>query len=194
MFEFVARPSEGSDGKVGAQGTVLAGGSYGGLVGALGGGKHVRGVGWSAGLERLSLLLEEVAAERCAAVEAPPPHVALLPLEGGDEGTGGVGLRLRLAQRLRSGGVAAIGYWGGAALQKRLGKGTHPRAPACKALPQSADCAVLWVAAASAGASHAVFLPAAQPDTPVDGLSFAVPTHPFPVVLILVTETQRVCR
>ena len=103
--------------------------TYGGLVGALGGGKHVRGVGWSAGLERLSLLLEEVAAERCAAVEAPPPHVALLPLEGGDEGTGGVGLRLRLAQRLRSGGVAAIGYGGGAALQKRLGKGTRPRAP-----------------------------------------------------------------
>ena len=132
MFEFVARPSEGPDGKVGAQGTVLAGGSYGGLVGALGGGKHVRGVGWSAGLERLSLLLEEVAAERCAAVEAPPPHVALLPLEGGDEGTGGVGLRLRLAQRLRSGGVAAIGYGGGAALQKRLGKGTRPRAPAAR--------------------------------------------------------------
>lgn len=42
---------------IGAQGTVLAGGSYGNLVSSLGGPDHVVGVGWSAGLDRLALLL-----------------------------------------------------------------------------------------------------------------------------------------
>lgn len=44
--------------KLGAQGTVLAGGRYDGLVEQMGGGK-VAGIGWACGVERLSMLLEE---------------------------------------------------------------------------------------------------------------------------------------
>ena len=44
--------------KLGAQGTVLAGGRYDGLVEQMGGGK-VAGIGWACGVERLSMLTEE---------------------------------------------------------------------------------------------------------------------------------------
>ena len=44
--------------KLGAQGTVLAGGRYDGLVEQMGGGK-VAGIGWACGVERLSMLLEQ---------------------------------------------------------------------------------------------------------------------------------------
>ena len=47
--------------KLGAQGTVLAGGRYDGLVEQMGGGK-VAGIGWACGVERLSMLLEETVA------------------------------------------------------------------------------------------------------------------------------------
>jgi histidyl-tRNA synthetase len=51
-FEFVTD-------RLGAQGTVLAGGRYDGLVESLGG-PATAGVGWAAGVERLAMLLEEV--------------------------------------------------------------------------------------------------------------------------------------
>lgn len=54
-FEFVTD-------RLGAQGTVLAGGRYDGLIGNLGG-PETPGVGWAAGIERLGMLLEEPAAE-----------------------------------------------------------------------------------------------------------------------------------
>ncbi len=44
--------------QLGAQGTVLAGGRYDGLVEEMGGGK-VSGIGWACGVERLSMLLKE---------------------------------------------------------------------------------------------------------------------------------------
>lgn len=44
--------------KLGAQGTVLAGGRYDGLVEQMGGGK-VAGIGWACGVERLAMLLQE---------------------------------------------------------------------------------------------------------------------------------------
>ncbi|GHH17189.1 histidine--tRNA ligase [Sphingomonas glacialis] len=50
-FEFVTD-------RLGAQGTVLAGGRYDGLIGSLGG-PETAGVGWAAGIERLAMLLEE---------------------------------------------------------------------------------------------------------------------------------------
>lgn len=50
VFEFVTE-------KLGAQGTLLAGGRYEGLVGDMGGG-DVPSIGWAAGVERLALLLE----------------------------------------------------------------------------------------------------------------------------------------
>ncbi len=54
-FEFVTD-------RLGAQGTVLAGGRYDGLIGNLGG-PETAGVGWAAGIERLGMLLEEPAAQ-----------------------------------------------------------------------------------------------------------------------------------
>ena len=55
-FEFVTD-------RLGAQGTVLAGGRYDGLVESLGG-APTAGVGWAAGVERLAMLLDEPAVER----------------------------------------------------------------------------------------------------------------------------------
>lgn len=52
-FEFVTD-------RLGAQGTVLAGGRYDGLIESLGG-QPTAGVGWAAGVERLAMLLEEPA-------------------------------------------------------------------------------------------------------------------------------------
>jgi histidyl-tRNA synthetase len=52
-FEFVTD-------RLGAQGTVLAGGRYDGLVGSLGG-PETAGVGWAAGVERLAMLIAEPA-------------------------------------------------------------------------------------------------------------------------------------
>ncbi|GAA0734807.1 histidine--tRNA ligase [Sphingomonas japonica] len=54
-FEFVTD-------RLGAQGTVLAGGRYDGLVESLGG-PATPGVGWAAGIERLAMLCGEVAAD-----------------------------------------------------------------------------------------------------------------------------------
>ena len=62
-FEFVTD-------RLGAQGTVLAGGRYDGLIGNLGG-PETPGVGWAAGIERLGMLLEEPAADRVEAVVIP---------------------------------------------------------------------------------------------------------------------------
>ena len=44
--------------KLGAQGTVLAGGRYNGLVAQMGGG-DVAGIGWAGGVDRLALLLDD---------------------------------------------------------------------------------------------------------------------------------------
>jgi histidyl-tRNA synthetase len=56
---------------LGAQGTVLAGGRYDGLVGQMGG-PETPGIGWAAGVERLSLLLDDGA-------EAKRP-IAVIPV------------------------------------------------------------------------------------------------------------------
>lgn len=55
-FEFVTD-------RLGAQGTVLAGGRYDGLIESLGG-PPTPGVGWAAGIERLAMLLEEPSSVR----------------------------------------------------------------------------------------------------------------------------------
>ncbi|MCU6456080.1 histidine--tRNA ligase [Sphingomonas sp. A2-49] len=64
-FEFVTD-------RLGAQGTVLAGGRYDGLVESLGG-APTAGVGWAAGVERLAMLVDEPAVEH--------PTVAVVPLD-----------------------------------------------------------------------------------------------------------------
>ncbi len=52
---------------LGAQGTVLAGGRYDGLVEQMGGPK-VPGVGWAAGIERLAMLVEKTTSENQAII------------------------------------------------------------------------------------------------------------------------------
>jgi histidyl-tRNA synthetase len=55
-FEFVTD-------RLGAQGTVLAGGRYDGLIESLGG-QHTPAVGWAAGIERLGMMIEAPQRER----------------------------------------------------------------------------------------------------------------------------------
>ncbi|MDB5677810.1 histidine--tRNA ligase [Sphingomonas bacterium] len=63
-FEFVTD-------RLGAQGTVLAGGRYDGLIEALGG-PHTPGVGWAAGVERLAMLLDEPAVDLSRLIAVVP--------------------------------------------------------------------------------------------------------------------------
>ncbi|PXA99426.1 histidine--tRNA ligase [Nostoc sp. 3335mG] len=85
-FEFVTD-------RLGAQGTVLAGGRYDGLIGSLGG-PETPGVGWAAGVERLAMLLDEPAAPAIDAVLVPMGEAAALRAQG-------------LLAELRRAGVAA---------------------------------------------------------------------------------------
>jgi histidyl-tRNA synthetase len=91
--------------ELGAQGTVMAGGRYDGLVEALGG-PPLPGVGWAAGVERLSLLME-----------SDPPRtrpIAIVPV-----GTDATEVALRISHDLRHQGLAVdIGYSGN--LGKRM--------------------------------------------------------------------------
>jgi histidyl-tRNA synthetase len=99
-FEFVTD-------RLGAQGTVLAGGRYDGLIGSLGG-PETPGVGWAAGIERLAMLLEEPAK---AAIDA-----VLVPLgEAAGEKAQGILTDLR-----RAGVAADMAFKGN--MKKRLAK------------------------------------------------------------------------
>jgi histidyl-tRNA synthetase len=55
--------------RLGAQGTVLGGGRYDGLIETLGG-PHTPAVGWAAGIERLAMLIEAPASDLTFAVVA----------------------------------------------------------------------------------------------------------------------------
>jgi histidyl-tRNA synthetase len=68
-FEFVTD-------RLGAQGTVLAGGRYDGLVESLGG-AHTPAVGWAAGIERLGMLIAEPEAEPLTVIMAVEDDRAL---------------------------------------------------------------------------------------------------------------------
>jgi len=99
VFEFVTTD-------LGAQGTVLAGGRYDGLVEVLGG-PAMPGVGWAAGIERLAMLIAE------PAMTARP--IALVPL-----GEAAEQLALKLAEDLRDKGLAVdLGYSGNLARRMR---------------------------------------------------------------------------
>ena len=90
---------------LGAQGTVLAGGRYDGLIGTMGG-PETPGVGWAAGVERLAMLAD-------GAPEADRP-VAVIPIGAAAEDQA-----LKITHALRQGGIAAdLGYSGN--LSKRM--------------------------------------------------------------------------
>ena len=71
-FEFVTS-------HIGAQGTVLGGGRYDGLIAELGG-PPTAGIGWAGGIERLMMLCNEPA--------ALPRPVVIAPLGRGGRGQG----------------------------------------------------------------------------------------------------------
>ena len=85
-FEFVTD-------QLGAQGTVLAGGRYDGLVAEMGG-PATPAIGWAGGIERLCLLL--------AGTPAPPAPVAVVPL-----GEAAQQAAIGLLQSLRAAGLRA---------------------------------------------------------------------------------------
>lgn len=91
--------------QLGAQGTVMGGGRYDGLVGMMGG-SQTPGVGWAAGIERLAMLLRNPPAAR--------RPIAVVPV--GEEAATAA---LKLAVELRGAGhVVELGYGGN--LGKRM--------------------------------------------------------------------------
>jgi histidyl-tRNA synthetase len=99
-FEFVTD-------RLGAQGTVLAGGRYDGLIEALGG-PHTPAVGWAAGIERLAMMI--------GAPEPEKPSVAVIPLGERAEGEA-----QKIVAGLRREGIATeMAYRGN--MKKRLGR------------------------------------------------------------------------
>ena len=97
-FEFVTS-------RLGAQGTVMAGGRYDGLVAEMGG-PATPAVGWAAGVERLSMLLTDL--------PAPPRPVAVVPVGEAAEAPA-----LAVLQALRQAGIRAeMAYRGN--LKRRL--------------------------------------------------------------------------
>jgi histidyl-tRNA synthetase len=85
-FEFVTS-------KLGAQGTVMAGGRYDGLVAEMGG-PMTPAVGWAAGIERLAMLMDAT-----PAVFAP---VAVIPI-----GDAAEAMAIEILQSLRANGIRA---------------------------------------------------------------------------------------
>jgi histidyl-tRNA synthetase len=97
-FEFVTTD-------LGAQGTVMGGGRYDGLVEVMGG-PAMAGVGWAAGIERLALLIDEP--------PAPARPVVLVPI-----GDTAEALMLKMSEELRDAGlVVELGYSGN--VQRRM--------------------------------------------------------------------------
>jgi histidyl-tRNA synthetase len=101
-FEFVTD-------RLGAQGTVLGGGRYDGLIETLGG-PHTPAVGWAAGIERLAMLVAEPAVEIAEVVVIPESADVELDAHG-------------IAGALRRAGVTAeIAYRGNAKRRFELAK------------------------------------------------------------------------
>lgn len=98
---------------LGSQGTVLAGGRYDGLIGMMGG-PETPGIGWAAGIERLSMLIGDV----------PPPRraVAVIPVgEAAEREAAKIAHGLR-----RSGFAVEMGYSGN--LKRRLARASRASA------------------------------------------------------------------
>jgi histidyl-tRNA synthetase len=105
-FEFVTD-------RLGAQGTVLGGGRYDGLIETLGG-PHTPAVGWAAGIERLAMLVEEPAIQTGV--------VAVIPESPAENGRA-----LGALQHLRRCGIQARMEFRGSA-KRRIEVATKERA------------------------------------------------------------------
>ncbi|WP_240529941.1 histidine--tRNA ligase [Novosphingobium sp. PC22D] len=102
-FEFVTD-------RLGAQGTVLGGGRYDGLMESLGG-PHTPAVGWAAGIERLAMLVVDA-----GEIAPESPDLAIVPLGAAAE-TACLGLAATLR---RSGLSVEIGFRGN--MKKRMSR------------------------------------------------------------------------
>ncbi len=122
-FEFVTD-------RLGAQGTVMAGGRYNGLVEEMGG-PPTPSVGWAAGMDRLAMLME--AAGAAPAVVRP---VAVLPMDEGAEARA-----IEAAQALRQAGETAVMEYRGN-LKRRMERAN--KAGARAAVLVAADGALQW--------------------------------------------------
>lgn len=100
-FEFVTE-------RLGAQGTVMGGGRYDGLVEEMGG-PVTPAVGWAAGVERLAMLME-----KAGLTPAAPRLVTIIPVSEAEES-----VALNILQSLRAAGIGAeMGYRGN--LKRRM--------------------------------------------------------------------------
>jgi histidyl-tRNA synthetase len=100
--------------KLGAQGAVIAGGRYDGLIAAMGG-PDTPGIGWAAGVERLALLLDQT--------PAVPRPFAVVPIGDGVELDA-----LRLAEELRRDGhEVEFGFRGKLGQRLKRAAGQHAR-------------------------------------------------------------------
>ena len=114
-FEFVTD-------RLGAQGTVLAGGRYDGLISQMGG-PPTAGTGWAAGVERLAMLVDRVA--------APSRPVAMVPVAPEQEAAA-----FALARRLRAAGlVVDMAYSGN--MRRRMKRADRIRARAAVVLGEA---------------------------------------------------------
>lgn len=96
--------------ELGAQGAVLAGGRYDGLIKQMGG-PQTPGVGWAAGIERLAMMIDDP--------ESRSRPIAIIPL-----GQEAQAKALRLTQQLRhSGFCVELGYSGN--IKKRMKRANH---------------------------------------------------------------------
>ena len=102
-FEFVTD-------RLGAQGTVIAGGRYDGLIEALGG-PYTPAVGWAAGIERLAMMI--------GAPETEKPRVVIVPLGPRAE----VEAQSIIARLRREGVAADMAYRGN--MKKRLSRASE---------------------------------------------------------------------
>ncbi len=101
--------------ELGAQGAVLAGGRYDGLIETMGG-PATPGIGWAAGVERLSMMLQQ-------APPAPRPF-AIVPI-----GPEGETLAQTLAEELRRAGLAIeVGYRGNMSKRMKAANKVNARA------------------------------------------------------------------
>ena len=98
--------------KLGAQGTVCAGGRYDGLVAQLGG-KPAPACGFAMGVERLIALIRDAGGE-------PEPHgTDVYVVHQGDAATG---LAFQVAEGLRDNGIDAILHCGGGSFKSQMKK------------------------------------------------------------------------
>ena len=86
--------------RLGAQGTVLAGGRYDGLIEALGG-PHTPAIGWAAGIERLAMMIDAPVGEECF-------QIAVIADQISDQDKAE-----RAANKLRRAGIAVKTYYRG---------------------------------------------------------------------------------